>query len=227
MAKAVTINEIELEHFDLTIRGTSPLIVHAWSEKARRELFDAQTKNKTGAKHEVKVPTNDFMDSLYWLTEKPRHGADEEEAQEIWEKAVADGAKFGFPVTGIKQAIIRGQKNGGVGAVMTDLRGSMYLSGSTEAANADMAEIVGPTPLIREDMVRVGGMSKGADIRYRAEFVEWEIPMRLTYIKDGLYSLNQILNMIDYGGFCCGIGEWRPQKDGQFGMFELVKQVVS
>lgn len=221
MAKQIEINPLNLDTIDVTIRGLSPLIVHAWSDKARKMILDTQTKTKTGNKHDIKIPVNDFMDSLYWLTEQPEHGVDDDDATDIWERAVAGGAKFGFPVTGIKQAIIRGQKNGGVGAVMTDLKGMMFLAGSTEASNADFAEIIGPTPIIREDMVRVGGMSKSADIRYRAEFTEWEIPLRMTYIKDGQYSLQQILNMFNYGGFCCGIGEWRPQKDGQFGMFEL------
>ena len=35
------------------------------------------------------------------------------------------------------------------------------------------------------------------------------------------YSLEQILNMVNFGGFGVGIGEWRPERDGQFGMYEL------
>jgi hypothetical protein len=70
-------------------------------------------------------------------------------------------------------------------------------------------------------MVRVGGMSKSADIRYRAEFTEWEIPLKLRYISEGKYSVEQILNMVDYGGFCTCIGEWRPEKGGQFVMYRL------
>jgi hypothetical protein len=69
-------------------------------------------------------------------------------------------------------------------------------------------------------------MSKSADIRYRAEFKEWRIPLKLKYMRDGKYSLQQILNMINYGGFCTGIGEWRPEKDGQFGMYHLETELV-
>lgn len=224
MARQIEIRPMNTETVEVVIRGTSPLIVHAWSDKTRKIILDTQTKTKKGAKHEVKIPVNNFMDSLYWLTEQPEHGNDDASAEASWFAAVEAGAKFGFPVTGIKQSIISGQKRGGVGAVMTELRGSMFLEGATEASTPDMAEIVGPTPVMREDMVRVGGMSKSADIRHRAEFKEWEIPLRLTYIKDGNYSLEQLLNMFNYGGFCTGIGEWRPEKDGQFGMYELVLQ---
>lgn len=77
------------------------------------------------------------------------------------------------------------------------------------------------TPVMREDMVRVGGMSKTADIRYRGMFESWEIPMLMEYNKNGKYSLEQLLNCVNVGGFACGIGEWRPEKDGQFGMYRL------
>lgn len=221
-AKTFEILPMNTETVNIVIRGTSPLIVHSWSEKARKMILETQTKTKKGGKHETKIPVNDFMDSLYWLTEQPEHGTDDTSAEKAWFDAVSAGAKFGFPVSGIKQSIISGQKRGGVGATMTDLRGSFFLAGGTESSTTDVAEIVGSTPVMREDMVRVGGMSKSADIRHRAEFKEWEIPLRLTYIKDGNFSLEQILNMVTYGGFCCGIGEWRPDKNGQFGMYELV-----
>lgn len=225
MAKKTTnieIRPLELETVEVTIVGTTPLIVHAWDEKAKREMLEKQQGKKTSAKHAIKIPVNDFMASLYWLTEKPEPGESDEDAEEIWENAVANGAKFGFPVTGIKQSIISGAYRGGLDVKQTELRGTFFLSGATEASTNDIAEIISPEPpIMREDMVRVGGMSKSADIRYRAEFPVWEIPMRLKYFKNGKYTLEQILSMFSYGGFCCGIGEWRPERDGQLGMYQL------
>ncbi len=218
--QTIEIKPISIETVDITIVGTTPLIVHAWSEKAKRQMLEKQQLKKKGAKHDVKVPVNDFMDSLYWLTDQPEHGANDEEATSNWLE-VADTAKFGFPCNGIKAAIISGAYRGGLDVKMTELRGTMFLEGRTDASTIDLAEIVGEAPEMREDMVRVGGMSKSADIRYRAEFKQWEIPLRLKYMVDGKYSLDQLLNMVNYGGFVCGIGEWRPEKDGQFGMFAL------
>ena len=34
-------------------------------------------------------------------------------------------------------------------------------------------------------------------------------------------TIEQILNCIDAGGFVCGIGEWRPEKDGDYGRYHL------
>ena len=221
---AIEIRPINLKHIEIKIIGTTPLIVHAWSHKAKQEMLDKQRGKKVNAKHEIKIPRNDFMASLYWLTEQPGLGEDDEQAEEIWSAAVNSGARFGFPVTGIKQSIITGAYRAGLDVKQTELRGTFFLEGITDASSPDIAEIVGPAPVIREDMVKVGGQSKVADIRYRPEFKEWEIPLRLKYNADGKYSLEQILNFVNYGGFVVGIGEWRPEKDGQFGMYELHTQ---
>lgn len=217
----ITITPINIETVDITIKGTTPLIIHAWSEKAKQMMLDKQRGKKVGAKHDIKIPVNDFIESMYWLTEQPELGKDDEEAETNYEAAIVAGAKFGFPVTGIKQSIITGAYRGGLDVKQTELRGTFFIEGATDASTTDIAEIIGSEPVMREDMVRVGGMSKSADIRYRGEFKEWEIPLRLTYHANGKYSLEQILNMVNYGGFYVGIGEWRPEKDGQFGMYKL------
>lgn len=218
----IEVRPINKQIIEITIKGTTPLIVHAWSEKAKREMLDKQRGKKVTSKHAIKIPVNDFIESLNWLTEKPELGETDEQAEANYTNALLNGAKFGFPVTGIKQSIIAGAYRAGLDVKQTELRGSFFIEGATDASTIDMAEIVGPPPIMREDMVKVGGMSKVADIRYRGEFLEWEIPLRIRYNADGKYSLEQIINMVNYGGFVCGIGEWRPERDGQFGMYELV-----
>jgi hypothetical protein len=218
----ISIRPIQIKHATITIVGKTPLIVHAWSHKAKQEMLDKQRGKKVTAKHATKIPFNDFIESLYWLTEKPELGKDDDEAGKNAMAAINGGARFGFPVTGIKQAIVTGAGRSGLDAKQTELRGSFFLHGATDAATAELAEIEGDAPQIREDMVRLSGMSKSADIRYRGEFVNWKIRMIMDYNAEGKYSLEQLLNFINYGGFCTGIGEWRPEKDGQNGMFELL-----
>lgn len=223
-AKAQTtidIKPINIDTVELTISGVTPLIVHAWSHKAKQEMLDKQRGKKVSAKHSIKIPFNDLIGSLYWLTEQPELGENDDEAEQNFYGAIENGAKFGFPVTGIKQSIITGAYRAGLDVKQTELRGTFFLEGATEASTVDVAEIVGPEPTIREDMVKLAGMSKSADIRYRGEFNNWEIPLRLKYNRDGKYSLEQILNMVNFGGFVVGIGEWRPERDGQFGMYQL------
>jgi len=217
----VTINAPEFEVIKFKIVGDTPLIVHAWDEKAKRMMLDKQMGKAAKTKHEIKVPVNDFINSLYWLTEKPENGIDDADAQRNFDEAIENGARFGFSIGGIKQSFITGASRGGLDVKMTELRGAFFLEGDTDASNFDFAEIVGPAPVMREDMVKVGGMSKTADIRYRGEFKEWEIPLRMRFNKNGKYSAEQLLSCVTVGGFVTGIGEWRPERDGQFGMFHM------
>ena len=217
----VTINAPEFEVVKFKIVGDTPLIVHAWDEKAKRMMLDKQMGKAAKTKHEIKVPVNDFINSLYWLTEKPENGIDDADAQRNFDEAIENGARFGFSIGGIKQSFITGAKRAGADVVMTELRGSFFLEGATDVSTFDFAEIVGPAPVMREDMVKVGGMSKTADIRYRGEFKEWEIPLNMRINKNGKYSPQQILHCVTLGGFATGIGEWRPERDGQYGMYHI------
>ena len=85
-----------------------------------------------------------------------------------------------------------------------------------------LAEVKGSVPRMREDMVRVGGISKTADIRHRAQFDNWYMDLNVSYNANGPITLEQIVNLINLGGFTCGIGEWRPEKDGSFGTYRVV-----
>lgn len=114
----------------------------------------------------------------------------------------------GFPSVGVKACAIRGAK--GLGMVMSDTRAAFHVEG-------DLLTIKGD-PQMREDMVRVGMGT--ADIRYRAEFPTWHIDLPITY-NARIVSAEQIVAMLDAGGFGTGIGEWRPEKDGQFGRFHV------
>lgn len=207
--EVIEIKAIQNKQTKIQIIGDTPLIVHAWSDKAKRMMLEAQQKkNKTKA-HDVRDPYDEFINSMYWLTEKP------DSTVEAFEKAVADGAKWGFPVGAIKMAgNAAAYRNGWVKNQM-QLRGSYFLK--TEWG--DMAEIISDTPIIREDMVRIGMGS--ADLRYRAEFQNWRMEMILEYNASGDLSLEQIMNVINLGGYSVGIGEWRPEKDGDFGRYHI------
>lgn len=208
--ETVQIKPLNIQRVNIRIVGDTPLIVHAWSDKAKKMMLDAQTgATKTSAK-EKRDPFDDFIQSLYWLEGKP-----EKSTPEAFMKAVEKGAKWGFPVGAIKQAAnsaayrLKWVKN------QMELRGSYFLN--TEYG--DMCEIKGSVPEMREDMVRIGMGS--ADLRYRGEFKNWYADMTLEYNASGGMSLEQIINCINAGGYVCGLGEWRPEKDGSFGKFHI------
>ena len=100
------------------------------------------------------------------------------------------------------------------------LRGVFFIDSDTvNESGMPMIEIHSDTPVMREDMVKVGMGT--ADIRYRGEFRNWWADLKISFNANGVYSLEQIVNIINAGGYVCGVGEWRPERDGQNGMFKV------
>lgn len=205
--ETIEIRPLDIQTVPIRIVGDDPLIVHAWSEKAKRQLAGLEPKI---SKKEPRRPVEDFINSMYWLEGKPT-----EYTMEAFDDAVRNGAKWGFPVGAIKQAANSAAYRMGWVKNQMALRGSYFLG--TEWG--EMAEIKGSVPVMREDLVRVSNMSP--DIRYRGMFENWYMDFELKYNASGVMSLSDIINCISAGGYVCGIGEWRPEKDGSFGRFHI------
>lgn len=209
--KLVVIRPLKLKEVPVRIIGDTPLIVHKWSEKAKKEMLDAQTKKgKRAVQKEPRAPFKEFVDACYWLTEQPENITPQE-----FQKAIDNGAKFGFPVNAIKLASNSAAYRMGWVPNQMGLRGSYFL----KSEYGSLAEIKGSSPTMREDMVKIGKGS--ADLRYRPEFDSWYMDFVLQYNDSGEYSLEDIINCINAGGYVSGIGEWRPEKDGDFGRFHV------
>ena len=213
--EVVEIRPIEIRKIPIRIVGDSPLITHAWSEKAKRMMLEAQQKTtKTKAK-EIRRPFMDFIESMYWLSEKPTADTDEK-LEKMFEEIMTSGTgRFGFSVTAVKQAANSAAYRLGWVKNQMELRGSYFLEGGF----GDYFEIKYEDLRMREDMVRIGLGS--ADLRYRAEFSGWYADLVLKYNANSNMTIEQIINCINAGGFACGIGEWRPEKDGSFGMYHV------
>jgi hypothetical protein len=189
----IEIKKLNIKRAVVEIVGDSPLIVHAWSKKAKQEMLDKQMKKAKGPKV-AKNPEQDYMDAFYRL---PR------------EKPGVLG-KPGFPSIGFKAAAVSAAGRFADGMKMTEVRGCFHVEG-------ELVEIIGePNP--REDMVRIGMGT--ADIRYRPEFKTWRCKIPIRYNADAI-SLDQIVNLFNMAGFGVGVGEWRPEKDGLYGMFHV------
>lgn len=234
----IAIQPIEVAEYKLRIVGDSPLITHCWDAKAKRQILEKELgyNVKRSKEEEAKNPAADFASSMYWLTPMP----DELTAENV-NAAVADGARFGFPLTGIKQAAISAAFRMGWAKDKMSLRGAFFIKpdfdgyyagdlvNNKEKKRVDiipnvfhrepMIEIHADSITQREDMVKVGMGS--ADIRYRGEFENWYADLTLTYNKNGGKSIDEIMSIIAAGGYVCGLGEWRPERDGQYGMFHI------
>ena len=208
--EVIEIRPIEIKKVTVRIVGDTPLIMHAWSEKSKRMMLEAQMGIAKGKKKDAKNPVDDFIRSMYWLTPMPEDGT-----MESFEEAIANGARFGFPVTAFKQAAISAAYRMGWAKDKMSMRGAFFIDSDENG----MIEIHSDTPEMREDMVKVGMGT--ADIRYRGEFKNWYADLTISYNANGQYSLENIVNIINAGGYVCGVGEWRPERDGQNGMFHV------
>lgn len=210
----IMIQPITIERRTITIVGDTPLIVHAWSEKAKKEMLAKQQKKTKTSGKDIRDPFAEFMNALYWITPKP-----EEDTEEAFAEAVMNGARFGFPVTAIKQAAQSSLYRLGAISNQMIMRGAFFIDG---IGDYQLGEIITPTPPeCREDMVKIGGISKTSDLRYRPMFKDWSMKLNIQYNANSQITFEQIVNGINTAGFMNGIGEWRPEKDGPYGRFHV------
>jgi hypothetical protein len=192
----VTVQELDIRTVVIPIKGRSPLIVNQFSNKAKQMILDGQTGKAKNKKHDLKVPENDYQNSKHISAQG-------------WE---------GFPAAGFKGAMIRAAK--ALGMVMTDVRTAFFIQADDELTQ--LVRIHGESRM-RQDMVRVG-MGQ-ADIRFRAEYPEWEANLTVEF-NAGVLSVDQVYQLVKTAGYGNGIGEMRPEK-GKFnyGRFVLAQEI--
>ena len=192
---AIHIAKIASETLHVPIIGTTPLIVSRFSEKAKRKMLDAQQGRRSP--REARDPEAEYLASLYRL-----------------------GDGYGFPAVGFKAATVGAARFYGKDVKMTELRQFLWFTGQM-ADNADqpLVPIIGE-PKMREDYVRLAGASRSADLRYRGEFTDWRAVLVITYVQSSL-SRESVLSLVDAGGMGVGVGEWRPERRGDFGTYRV------
>jgi hypothetical protein len=206
----IAIPEIKIGDMEVVVVGGSPLIVHAWSQKAKQEMLSKHMKEAKSGGKDAKDPWQDFQESLYRL----------------------DDGGYGFPSVGFKAAAVTACTSID-GVTKVAARQAFHITGEqiaiqsvykhqgqTLTARYDMVRIMGSEPEMREDMVRLGGMGNPPDIRYRAQFWPWYCRLKVSF-NTGSLSQAQIVNLVNVAGFGVGVGEWRPERDGTYGRFRV------
>lgn len=194
------------KRFSVWIVGDTPLITHAWSEKAKREMLQKQVKAVKGGK-EVRDPESDFVNSLY---------------------AMGDDT-YGFPITGVKNAILSSAHKD-KGLARSAVLGALWLEAdmvrtrpALAGAVCDMplARIYGSKPEMREDMVKIGsGLNKVANLAYRSQFTIWAMQISGKF-NSSVITGEALAFLIMEAGMSAGLGEWRNERKGVFGAFHL------
>lgn len=207
MAKQHHVNaaEVGIKSIDLTLRGRqgSPLVVHAFAEKAKQEIRDKQQKKAKKAKEERK-PQEEFLAARY-VDARGRECA---------------------PITALKKAII-------TAATAFDdltkvaLRQAIFVDPIESPGSLlvpiekhDGSPAVGR---MREDAVTIGINTRG--LAYRPEYPEWQLRVRVEF-NPRLVSQEQLLALVDQAGWGVGICEGRPERSSAlgWGRFERVTE---
>lgn len=191
----------------LKISGISDLIVKQMSEKTAEALVNKQGKRSPKAK-EARDPHQDFVDSLYVMPgSKP---------------AGEKGAKYGFPASGLKKSVQtaagRFLKDGNTLNGMI-VAGSLFVLPSEPGS--DFVRIIHPVndPYMRSDQGR-NPNSGGAVVIHRGAFAKWSMEFMVRY-NESVLSIEQVATLFMWAGFSVGIGEWRPEKGGTYGQYEV------
>jgi hypothetical protein len=180
---------------EIEVLGDGPLLVHAFSEKAQREI---EEKQKTGVTkpREKRDPEADFYAAMYVISGDPRKDPKDADSKKC--KAI-----HGIPASGFKRGMVRASKN--AGAKMDDTMCGFFIVGhhGSQYIKLDFERVEMHTAPVRLE-------SGVCDIRYRPEYHNWKATLRIEYDAKSM-PLAQIINILRRAGRFIGWGEDRPE----------------
>lgn len=191
----ILVRPLHIERIEVEIVGRTPLLVNRFSEEAAGKLETSQgVDGRIKASKQPRNPEAEFIASRYLIGEPNKD----------YKLDVC-----GFPASGIKKAMVS------AGGRVTDTQ--MTWLRAVLNVDADLIEIEGPAPTMRADhVVRVGR----GNLCYRAQFWPWTMHVPISFNADQLKA-SDVANLLQQAGFSIGIGDWRPEKNGSFGTFEV------
>ena len=192
---------IGLRKVDLILRNIpgSPMVVHAFTEKAKQEIRDKQQKKAKKTKEERK-PQEEAEAAKYF----DRLGRECAPIAAIKKSIISAVSAFDdITKVGLRQALF-------VNA--PDLPGALAPIETHDGRNA-----VG---VMREDAVTIGINTRG--LVYRPEYSEWQIRINIEY-NPRIVSEEQLLALVDQAGWGVGICEGRPEKSSALGWGRFVR----
>ena len=192
-----------IERTAVVVRGIpgSPLVVHAFAEKAKQEIRDKQAKKARRTKA-VRKPAEEFEAA----------------------KLIDNDGRECVPVTALKKAIIAAA-TAFDDITKVGLRQAIFVFPTVDQSamlvpieRHDGTFAVGKQ---REDAVTIGQGTRA--LTYRPEYPEWQLRFTVEY-NPRLVSAEQVNALIDQAGWGVGICEGRPEKTSAlgWGRFERV-----
>lgn len=210
MAKSnvITIPEIRLERHCLYLIGTAPLIAHAFPEKQRKAMIDKQMKTAKGGR-DARDPVAEFEASRYRLPD----GTDGLPAAALKNSAVTACTSLS-DVTKVaaRQAFrVESQPMKSQGTIPDSF------------VRTALVPLVAHPPMMREDVVRLSGPSRSAEMRYRPEYPIWGVQLSVM-LNPQVVSFGHLFTMFQAAGHGVGVGDYRPERNGDCGTFDVASE---
>lgn len=194
MSDLVILEKIKREVVRINIEGVSPLIPHAWSEKAKRLMREAQSGVGVKSKRDPKSPEDEAEAALYRLP---------------------DG-RPGMPATAFKAAMV-GAIRLFSGVTMVQAKSALFVLGD----GPEMLVPIEGEKTMREDTPR--NANGNADLRYRYAFWPWSATVEIEYLTAfiGPGSVVALLDAAGNGGIGDWRPSAPKSSTGTFGRFRV------
>jgi hypothetical protein len=191
---------LDLRTITVCLEGVTPFISHAWDPK---NLIKMQEKQAGAASkgREKRNPEADYEAAFYKLPDE----------------------SYGIKCGAFKMAAVTAVTSLGKEFTKVGAKQAFFILRTKDGG--ELTKIHYPSdcpPYMRTDTVTVG--MGGTDLRYRPEFPVWGVKLDIQYNARAI-SQDQLLNLINLGGFSVGVGEWRPERSGDFGRFRVVNNL--
>lgn len=186
---AAIIEEIQMRRIGFYFVGKTPLIMHRFSAKAKREfLFPSGRKNAQERAETMKHdPMEEYRECFYRNRQYPN-----------------SPALFHIPAGAFENAIAQAAID-----IPGAFRAQIERLTSVTSRQIDCFGI----PLMMAEMVRDASIKRTPDIRFRPVFNQWACSIEFEYKEEPLND-RQMTNLIAAAGTIVGIGDSRPEKGG-------------
>lgn len=192
MEKEIVINPIQVETLKIKIVGISPFLSNKMSEGTKQMLLDKQL-GKGIEKNKIRNPKKEVEEKVHNMSKN----------------------RVGIPIFAIKEALIESAPYI-EGLDKKKVKGSVYIIPEENG----LVELKYKKMVINEATTRDSGRNQTPRTTFRPEFQNWTSEFNIKY-NSRQVTPEQIINLVKIAGFHMGIGSWRPQCSGSFGMFDL------
>jgi hypothetical protein len=190
----------------LKIRGTAPLVINKFSNKAKAQMMATMSTSKADKKAKSERPTRDYEADYKGAMYVDKEG---------WN---------GINASAFRTAMIDACRT--VGLVMTKAKMSVFViaDGYDVESGLPLVRIHSKSGPERTDMP-VRNDNGSADIRIRPMWREWSCDVQIEFDAD-LITAESVVNLLDRAGRQVGVCEGRPFSKNSTGMGWGTFQVV-